>query len=233
MSPAKPDSTEKRRGPCPDAHEIGALVDESASLADRPGLMAHVAACDDCRQLVGALGRMSDAGLAPVPDDLFAKALAVGTAGRSVLAARWWQVAAAAACVIVGVNLWRGVAPLSEKGPGAVPAVSNASAPVDMVRGTGPLEPPRLLEPPADGAVGGVPVVFRWTAVDKAVQYRVQLLSADGDIVWSETTSETSLRFDRPLAGGAGLQYYAWVAAQMPEGRRLQSPVVRLVGQPR
>lgn len=228
MSLASDHSAAKRSEPCPDAHMLAVLIEQGASLADRPGLVEHLAACEDCRQLVGALGRMNDAGLVPVPDELFATAVAVTGAGRPALARRW-QMAAAAACLIIGVGLWRGVVSPSNTDTGAT-AVSSSPPTVDAMRGTGPLEPPRLLEPPADGTVGGAPIVFRWTPVDRAVQYRVQLLSADGDIVWSETTSETSLRFDRALAGGTGLQYYAWVAAQMPEGRRLQSPVVRLAG---
>lgn len=222
-----------RRGQCPDEHALAALLDRGASTdADRT-LVEHAAGCEDCRRLIGGLSRASDGALPPVPAVLLAQAVKLGTAGTSPAIRRWWQAAAAAACVIAAVGLWRGSVPSPDADSSAAPAVSGAAASVDAVRGTGPTEPPRMLEPLANSTIGAAPVVFRWTPVEGAVQYRVQLLTSDGEVVWSEMTAETSIRFEQPLAGGAGRQYYAWVAAQLPDGRRLQSTIVRLTGQTR
>jgi hypothetical protein len=85
-----------------------------------------------------------------------------------------------------------------------------------------------VLEPPAGATLGTDAVAFRWTAVVDAVQYRVQVLTDDGSVVWSASTAGTTIGFkpDTPLP--TGKTYYAWVSAQLPEGRRLQSAPVRL-----
>ncbi len=222
MSPA--------RSHCPDAHVLAALLDRGASKGADPTVVEHVAGCDDCRRLLGGLGRATDLALPQVPNALMAQAITLGAQDTAVGGMRWWQAAAAAACVLVAVGVWQGTRWQQTDGPDRPPA--GAAAPVDAVRGTGSAQPPRMLEPLPDAAIGAVPVVFRWTAVEGALQYRVQVLTSGGDIVWTGTTAETSMRFEQPLTG-AGRQYYAWVAAQLPDGRRLQSAIVRLTSQTR
>lgn len=222
MSPA--------RTQCPDPHVLAALLDRGASVDADRAVIEHVAGCAGCRRVIGGLGRATDVALPQVPDALMAQAMTLGAPDTAVGGMRWWQAAAAAACVLVAVGLWQGTPWQQIDNPDR--PLGGAAAPVDAVRGTGPAEPPQILEPLPEAAIGSVPVVFRWTPVEGALQYRVQLLTSGGDIVWTGTTAETSMRFEGPAAVPGG-QYYAWVAAQLPDGRRLQSTIVPLTGQTR
>lgn len=222
MSPA--------RTQCPDPHVLAALLDRGASVDADRAVIEHVASCAACRRLIGGLGRATDVALPQVSDALMAQAMTLGAPDTAAGGMRWWQAAGAAACVLVAVGLWRGTPWQQTDSPDG--PVAGASATVDEVRGAGPAEPPQMLEPRPDAVIGAVPVVFRWTPVEGALQYRVQLLTSGGDIVWTGTTAETSMRFEGPAAVSGG-QYYAWVAAQLPDGRRLQSTIVRLIGQTR
>lgn len=215
---------------CPDPHVLAALLDRGASLDADRAVIEHVASCAGCRRLIGGLGRASDVVLPQVPESLMAQAMARGGSDTAVGRMRWWQTVAAAACVLVAVGLWQGTRWQQADNPDR--PLAGAAAPVDAVRGTGPAEPPQMLEPLPDAAIAAVPVVFRWTPVEGALQYRVQLLTSGGDIVWTGTTAETSMRFEGAAAVSGG-QYYAWVAAQLPDGRRLQSAIVPLTGQTR
>lgn len=81
---------------------------------------------------------------------------------------------------------------------------------------------------PEVGAVLSSSTRFQWTPVAGAVQYQLHVLTGDGDVVFDATTAETAIDF----AGAPERQgpFYAWVAAQLTDGRRVQSAVVRLAG---
>ena len=210
-------------GPCPDAAHLAAFHDGTLDHAAFDAVVAHTADCLRCRDLIGALERMRTADLPLVPETLKRDA-----AGPSPTVRRWqWPAAAAvAASLLVAVSLSRDARTPGQEVP--TTAQPQALPGADDVRALGVGASPVLLVPESGQALGESPVTFRWTPVAGALQYRVQVLNGDGDIAWSATTSETSLEFGGKVESGRA--YYTWVSAQMPDGRRVQSPVVRLTG---
>jgi hypothetical protein len=209
-------------GACPDAAELSTFFEGRLADARRTDMVAHVADCGECRAALGALERLT-ASEPPV----VSSALLDAAAGRPARA-RWGRVAAvmaAAACVLFAVSISRN----SSEQP--VPAVSTPGAipsePPDDVRAKTPGTAPQLMAPKA-GASLGTPTRFEWTPVAGAVQYQLHVLTGDGEVVFDATTTETGIEFlgvgERPGP------FYAWISAQLTDGRRVQSAVVRLTG---
>jgi hypothetical protein len=211
-------------GPCPEPALIAGFLDATLSEGERGHVIAHMSTCARCREAVGAIDRMSRQKLPLVPPVLMQSA-ARGVSRRN--AWRWpAAVGAAAACLLLAVSVSRAPNP-----PKAQPGTTAPDPHVDDVRTTAAAAVPVLQAPPPGTTIGAAPVAFRWTPVAGAVQYRVQVLDAEGGIVWSATTAGTTLEFSGTVAGAG--PYFAGVAAQLADGRRVQSPVVRLVGQTR
>ena len=185
MTPADP----PQAGPCPEAAVVAAFHDGSLDTRARDQFAAHASACPHCRNLIGALERMRLEELPAVPELL--RRHASGQPGRTRRDWRWPAAAAVAASVLVAVAISRDRPRLPDSAP--VPSTSQPSAPVDDVRAREASAAPVLIVPSAGHAIGDLPLTFRWTPVVGALQYRVQVLNGDGDIAWSETTSETSL----------------------------------------
>jgi hypothetical protein len=112
-----------------------------------------------------------------------------------------WRWAAAIA-VIVGVGLvvalWRGRPPEPLRGGGS----------------------PIMLYDPAEGARLSGPPAFAWRAVPDALEYRLELLSDSGRVVFSSTVRDTILGGPPTLAPGR----YLWrVIARLGSGEAVQS----------
>jgi hypothetical protein len=211
-------------GPCPEPALIAGFLDATLSEVARGEVIAHMSTCARCREAIGAIDRMGRQRVPLVPPVL------LQSATRAISGKNAWRwpaaVVAAAACLLLAVSVSRTPRSL----PGAAGAVA-PDPPVDDVRTTAAAAVPVLQVPASGATIGAAPLPFRWTPVAGAVQYRVQVLDAEGGIVWSATTGGTTLEFSGGVAGAG--PYYAWVAAQLADGRRVQSAVVRLVGQTR
>lgn len=186
----------------------------------RADLVAHVADCEACRAALGALGRLTTSALPVVPP-----ALLDAAAGR-LSRQRWARVVAvvgAAACVLFAVSVAR-QSP-EQRDAVSTPGVANPSETPDDVRARTAGAAPQLVEPRV-GATLSTPTRFEWTPVAGAVQYQLHVLTGDGDIVFDATTAATTIDFGGP--DGRQGPFYAWVSAQLTDGRRVQSAVVRL-----
>jgi hypothetical protein len=210
---------------CPDPAELAAFFEGRLNDAHRADLVAHVANCEECRAVIGALGAMSVSEMPVVP------AAMVEAAAGARQDRRWRPAAAvvaAAACVLVVVAISR----QSPEQPGsstATPGLATSSVPDDVRAKTQGVAP--LLMEPKVGATLSTPTRFEWTPVDGAVQYQLHVLTGDGDIVFDATTQATGIDVDG--AGERQGPFYAWVSAQLTDGRRVQSAVMRLAGQVR
>ena len=208
------------RSACPDAAELSTFFEGRLADAHRPRLVAHLADCPECRAALGALDRLTTSELPMVP-----AALLEAAAGRPSRP-RWGRAAAvmaAAACVLFAVSISRNApeqAGTAVSTPAAIP-----SEPPDDVRARAPGAPPQLMEPKV-GAMLGTPTRFEWTPVAGAVQYQLHVLTGDGDIVFDATTTETGIEYSG--AAERPGPFYAWISAQLMDGRRVQSAVVRL-----
>ena len=208
---------------CPDPAELAVFFEGKLTDVQRPDIVAHVANCLECRNALGALGRMSASELPEVPSEL--RTIAAGH-----LSFRRWRsaaaVLAAAACVLFAVSIAR-QSPEQAGNSASTPGVAVPSDSPDDVRARTAGGAPQLMEPKG-GATLSSSTRFEWTPVAGAVQYQLHVLTADGEVVFDATTAATSIEF-----GGAEDRqgpFYAWVAAQLTDGRRVQSAVVRLAG---
>ena len=210
------------RGACPDAAELSTFFEGRLTDAHRADVAAHLADCPECRAALGALGRLTTSELPMVPP-----ALLEAAAGRP--SRRRWRraaaVMAAAACVLFAVSIAR-QSPEQPAGTVSTP-VAIPSEPPDDVRARTPGAAPQLMEPKA-GATLSTPTRFEWTPVAGAVQYQLHVLTGDGEVVFDATTAAT--RIEVANAGERQGPFYAWVSAQLTDGRRVQSAVVRLAG---
>lgn len=210
------------RNACPDAAELAAFFEGRLDGSRRADVVAHLADCAECRAALGALGRLTTSELPMVP-----AALLDAAAGRPSRP-RWGRAAAAmaaAACVLFAVSISRN----APEQPGT--AVSTPAAispePPDDVRAKAPGAAPQLMAPEV-GATLGAPTRFEWTPVAGAVQYQLHVLTGDGDIVFDATTTDTGIEYSG--AAERPGPFYAWISAQLTDGRRVQSAVVRLAG---
>jgi hypothetical protein len=213
------------RSPCPDAAQLAAFFEGALDRSRRSDVVAHVARCRDCRAALGALGQMSPSELPVIPRELLEAA--AGRSSPHLWRGRAAVVLAAAACVLFAVAVTR----QSPEQPGngsSPPALATPSARPDEVRAGAEVGTPHLTEPKVGGTLSAS-TRFEWTPVEGAVQYQLHVLTGTGDIVVDEATTATNLELAVADGTPAG-PYYAWVSAQLTDGRRVQSAVVRLAG---
>jgi hypothetical protein len=101
-----------------------------------------------------------------------------------------------------------------------------ATPPDAAVRGTADEAGPRLLAPAAEAVIDATRVEVRWTVVQSAVFYEVQITTDEGDPVWSGRESGSATRLPAGVSFSPGRRYFAWVTAHLPGNRTLRSAAV-------
>ncbi len=207
---------------CPDEREVAAFFDGTLAGRERERMEAHLARCVSCREQIALLARLSDAPLPEsVPDDWLTRARGLVQAPRKRDSRRYWRwavVAAATACILfVAVVVTR--RPVRRE-------VSTPSA--SGMRGiAAPSSSPRLISPTPGAILDGRDLEFRWTPVPGAVQYRVSVLTADGDIVWQQDSEGSSAKLPADVRLKAGQKYFVWIRASLRDGNSARSQAVR------
>jgi len=183
----------------PRDEEIAAFLDGGLSASDRATMSRHLAACDDCRALLGVL-----------PERATSHVIA-RTRGRRSLRV-WPALVGIAAAAIVVVNL----SSRSRRGGGRE---------ADELRGdTAQTVEGSVLSvlAPMDGARVLVDtLVLRWTSAGAGSTYDVSIVDAVGDELWSARVTATELAI--PAETRARLQsdatYYWRADAVLPDLR--------------
>jgi len=181
--------------------ELAAFVDGGLDPEARRRVEAHLLACDDCRGLVAAVGRL---GSPPVRSARRRLMLVAG-------------LAAAAAVVLTLVSDPRTIdtsprtRDVEAVGPAGIRFAPEAPADGALVR--------------ADT------VVFRWSKAGEEATYQLTLSSEAGAIVWTERTTATSLGLPSQVARGLepGRLYYWSVDAVLPDLRSATTGPRRLI----
>jgi hypothetical protein len=204
---------------CPDEVTLAAFVDGRLPERARSRVQRHLADCETCLQHVAAALRARETPPPEVPARLLARARALAEPrARGPLAStwRWGTISAAAGLVLVAaVYVWQsGTAPA----PGSSPA---------EVRGV-PGQPvaPQILSPTEGSIVGRQQTEFRWRGVAGANYYEIQLVTAEGDVVWQERTEATGVRLPATVPIAPGQDVYVWVRAHLLDGKTLKSDPV-------
>ena len=227
---------------CPHDSQIAAYADHQLAGPAKDRVEAHLADCDFCRGQVGYLIRSANASLPePPPDSLLQRAKKLGEERPRAEVRAFWQwgkIAAATAClVVIGTIALRNksAGPTTSPAnhpmvlPTQTPAQIAPPAPVELTpRPTERSGHKTLLEPalvfPTPGAI--VPegqIDFRWEPVAGALDYEVKLLTEEGDMVWTDISSASSLRLPADVKLEAGKRYFVQVRANLAEGKSAQS----------
>jgi anti-sigma factor RsiW len=191
------------RAPTPDCLDelaIADFVDGRTSGDERAIVERHLTTCARCRSAVQAVAAMADDAALVATVSKAGKRRWIVTAVASAAAA------AAAAIVIMTVPSTR---PITMREP----AVTSAIAPVALS--------------PVGTATR--PTALTWSRVPGAERYRVRVQSADGGVVWSMTSEDTTVTIPDSVRFVAGSQYAWRVEAQTEWRRWVASELVRFV----
>jgi len=228
---------------CLNESQIAAYVDHQLSDSARERVEAHIADCDACLEQVAFLIRTQRVGTPEtVPPWLLvrAKNLAQKEATPQGSALwHWGRYAALAACLVL-------VAMVMLRRPATIPTIAPQQYPIAMPQQTPGQTTPST--PPA-GQVG-VPKVrggqkiplaltvvipstaseneieFHWVPVAGALDYDAQVMTAEGDLVWKQRTTQSSLRLPDTVRLEAGRQYFIMVRVYLAEGKSAESKPV-------
>lgn len=143
--------------------------------------------------------------------DLIRAAGAGARAAEHRLPLSRWMALAAAALILVGIGT------LTLRG-------HRVAVPADVMRGNHAAV--AVIEP-AGGATVAAPVRLAWHAMDGAQSYRVELLTARGDVIAAWSTPDTALVIADSVRLRAHEPYDMWVRAMLADRTEVSSRLVR------
>ncbi len=182
---------------CPAPEAMLALARREGAEEDRLVTLDHVMSCADCRAEFDLLRSIEIAG---------AEAGAAAKPGRR----SWLMPAALAASVLLAVLIGRLALPTPSE---------------DEIVRSGEDGGVTLLAPPAEAAAGS-PMVFAWHPIPGASRYRLEVLTAEGEVALEAETADTTIT----LRGVADLTPgdYQWWVGTTAAGASLRSSLRRL-----
>jgi hypothetical protein len=195
------------RGPHPTEDDWVRLASGAMTERERSATLDHVVRCTGCAAVYRGLVDLEEGARAldpSVPQHLGASGLTLGQT------ARWgtWAAVAAAAAVVVAI---------AQPRKALAPASSVTPAPSTGLELRGAARRPEPTEPL--GAVARWPERVRWSATDGARGYRVRILDAEGELIWtSPLVAATEIAWPAAVAPRPGRLY--WQVIALPEGGR-------------
>lgn len=226
---------------CPSAEQVAGYLELRLTPDDKARFEAHLAQCDFCIGLIGALAHREEAmEQVEVPAHLIREAIKAVpqkiSGGRSL---RWVLAPALASIVVVSAMLLKppepaqfavphASFPAKEKitPPPAVPQSQSRPAKAPEVRSLKPpASGPQLLEPRSGSVLPVAGLRFRWKAVADATYYEVRLVNSEGDPVWGAESREAIAQTPADLSLRTG-KYFVWVWAHLGDGRTLKSDII-------
>lgn len=211
-------------GQCPDDMQIARFVAGTLEDAARQRAIEHLAYCDPCLERVRVVVKLERDGeyavaahtvdAVPVPDAAsIASRRLSGSPRRLPVAA----LVASIAVVATGVMLLSG-----DMGIGGADAVhyrESRSADAGIAA-------PALVFPRDGARLSRSQLRFEWAPLDAAVSYQVELLGANGDILWLSRGERMSAEPPQTLFLEPGVTFYAWVRAQLADGKTVKSQAI-------
>lgn len=196
---------------CPDEHQVAAYIEGALELPAHQQLEWHVADCDHCIGLIGALCRQRDAipaGPAHSRESPPARTQAAGAPGRSRRIEPRWAAAAVLVVVLpLLLQLGRGPEhdPDGQDRP-ASPATRNLARSAEGLR---------VLSPGPGTDLSRGQLAFDWTDVAGTPYYEVRILSDDGDVVARQRVIDSQWQ-PAQLTLERGVEYFVVVDAFPP-----------------
>lgn len=182
------------------SEELAAYLDRKAMPEEKARILAHLDACESCREETADLVRLLHR--------------------RDRQKARRLVVPLAAAAAVAGVLL---VGPSLHQGTGRPEASFRAPAAASSAEALVRIR----VESPASGAI--VPpdsVAFAWDAVEEGAVYRLTVTDESGEPLWVHETSTTSLRLPSDVELVPGRKYFWFVDVLLADGSTGSTGVV-------
>jgi hypothetical protein len=186
---------------CPSGEELLAAIRGTGPNVDRLRVLDRAMRCEACRRELALLRAVSEPAAAQRP---------------SVKPYAWrrWAPLAAAASIVLVVGLI------------GIQRLFNG-ADNDVVRAGGSGEPV-LLAPASGSAVAPGPVTFIWRPLPSALRYTLEIAAADGTVLGSTPTADTTAI--ALLSAAPNAEHRWWVRAHLDDGseRRSQTRLLRV-----
>ena len=181
------------------AEDVAAFLDRRLTTDEKHGIEEHLAHCGRCRAELAAVRKLVKSG--PIPER------------------RVFRIGLAAAAVIAFLALT-----LGRMGPGSTedrirttPSATTSES--ELIKGL----------QPADGdTISSASAALAWRSIGGEPTYRVTITDATGQLVWTNTTPDTSLMVP-PTLLSAGRTYFWYVDALRADGRAASIGVRRFV----
>jgi len=238
----RPEAAPGKRGwHCPDESRLAAHVEHRLSPQEEEYIQSHLADCSYCLDQVDFLLRRPTGEASEVPAQILLRArnlVAPKPKSWCVPAMRWGTIAAAA-CLVLVVAL--------QLSPPSVPSLSPAPAlhpPAQIAQPATPKPEPsvagpqamrnskgkpvqlKLLSPANDSSVSAEQLEFRWRAIPGSAYYEINVVTAEGNVVWQGKVEGTQARLPAGTALEAGQQYFVWLRAYLSGGESVKAEAI-------
>ena len=181
------------------AEDVAAFLDRHLTTGERHRVEDHLAHCSRCRAELAAVRKLVKSG--PIPER---RALRTGLAAAAVIA-------------FLALTLGRMGSGRTEDRVRATPVTTTTGS--ELITGLHP----------ADGdTVSSARTALAWRAIGGEPAYRVTITEATGQLVWTNTTTDTSVTLP-PTLLSPHRTYFWYVDALRADGRAASTGVRRFV----
>lgn len=184
---------------------IAAYLDHELKETERERVERHLADCRTCR-------------------DELAEVLRLVEPRERSRSAGWWVAGGAAVAAILAAVLL--VQPGDSPDTSPVFRAGEAQERAEEAPGI------EVLAPPENAVLAPDSLGFAWREVEPGALYRFTLADAQGDVVWTDTTGETTVRVPPEVGIDRDRDYYWYVDALLSEGRSATSGIRRFTSRP-
>jgi hypothetical protein len=85
---------------------------------------------------------------------------------------------------------------------------------------------PELISPLEGAVISRKGMEFRWREVRGSLDYDLIVVTAEGNVTWEKRTESTHVQLPPDVLLTPGQKYFAWVRANLPDGKSVKSAVV-------
>jgi hypothetical protein len=220
----------KRTVRCLPPTQLAAYVEARLGANARSEAEEHLADCAYCLGQIGFLVRDSRAQVAvPLPADLISAARDRPSWRFGPIPTPALTTLAATALLLVVALLWqpdRGFSPAQSGSEDTTQSYSGTKPDRTVRNGAVTVAPPRVVWPGEGEVVARLPMEVQWSSSPGALQYAVQVLTLEGDLIWEDLTAGDRALVPSKVQLEPGQKYYVWVDAQLRNGGTARSDAV-------
>jgi hypothetical protein len=206
---------------CPEDQEIAEYYDGGMEIADRSKMERHLVDCRFCLGRIGALSREQQSLVNKrIPEDVLATAKQFK---QPLPVQRPARMTAWAAAAVVLIGLFTIVSRDTELVSPQQLSPTGSPSTQRQVRSVNRHSNSLNVLAPLPGSEVSRNSMLRWEEVPGNIHYNIFILSAAGDVLWTERLWGTHWVLDDSLQLAADNKYYFRVEAQLADGRSVSS----------